>query len=76
LVLLSSGNLNRHKKEKHGITDITKTTEEEAAKILNEMSSRKVYDGTTEPDGMGESPQPKKKRKSLPPRKTLTQVKT
>ena len=51
-----SGNLNRHKKEKHGITDTTQSTEEEAAKILNEMSTRKVYnndmahDETTQDD--------------------------
>ena len=37
--LIFSGNLNRHKKVKHGITESVETSEEEAAKILNEMSS-------------------------------------
>ena len=33
------GNLNRHKKVKHGIMEPVETSEEEAAKILNAMSS-------------------------------------
>lgn len=39
LIWLFLGNLNRHKKVKHGITEPVETSEEEAAKILNAMSS-------------------------------------
>ncbi len=35
------GNLTRHKKVKHGITDPGECTEEEAAKILNSMSGKR-----------------------------------
>ena len=50
------GNLNRHKKVKHGISEPVETSEEEAAKILNEMSGNKrtsepieVYPGAEYP---------------------------
>ena len=78
--------MNRHKKEKHGIsTETGQCTEEEAAQILNEMSSRKVYDNETNntaaptdredaTDEDGAAHLPKKRRKSLPPRKTVIQV--
>ena len=65
------GNLNRHKKDKHNLDANTECTDEEAAKILNEMSGKKLTDSDNQDCGEG-SPAPKKKRKSFP-RKTVTE---
>lgn len=67
------GNLNRHRKDKQCQPGVgreldSSSKEEEAAKILNEMSSRKSK-RDSEAEG---SPTPKKKRKSVP-RKTMSQ---
>lgn len=67
------GNLKRHQRDKQcrptgGKDPNSSSNEEEAAKILNEMSSRKSK-AESEAEG---SPTPKKKRKSVP-RKTMSQ---
>ena len=49
---MSTGNLNRHKKEKHNISLGTEaTTEEEAAHILNEMSAARRATQENSADG-------------------------
>jgi len=68
-----AGNLNRHRKDKQCQPTESKDSssslkDEEAAKILNEMSSKKSK-ADRDADG---SPTPKKKRKSVP-RKTMSQ---
>ncbi len=72
--LLYTGNLNRHKKVKHDLADGVDCTDEEAAKILNEMSSSKAKPAESDTEGSSSSNVPKKKRKSQPPRKRLAQV--
>ncbi|XP_076105475.1 uncharacterized protein LOC143073659 [Mytilus galloprovincialis] len=66
------GNLNRHKKVKHGLDESTEDMEEQAVNFLNEMSSGRVHnemDDSSSVEQVLSSPDsksPRKGRKSVP----------
>ena len=70
--ILTAGNLNRHKKVKHGLDETTENMEVDAVKFLSSMSGRTRLpnsDNENDPDsddGNADSKSNKKGRKSVP----------
>ena len=69
-ISLFSGNLNRHKKVKHGLNETTESMEEDAVNFLNELSERSLTnddaDVEEEESEQPESRSHRKGRKSTP----------
>lgn len=70
-MFFSTGNLNRHKKVKHGLDETTENMEVDAVKFLSTMSGRarqasSDYENDNDTDDGGSSRSSKKGRKSVP----------